>query len=148
MLKMYVVIYYYLDFLKINTYRGAINKEGSRACHNTQHITLTSCVLVHSKARDHMNSNINLPLFGHRMCGLNSISCLWSQELAAEGVLVVSGHHADLHLEKNRLIIDESGGLDLPIAAIILPSREIVRDTDDFAATMATVPPQPVLAAH
>ena len=70
------------------------------------------------------------------------------QELVAGGVLVVSGHHADLHLEKNRLIIDESGGLDLPIAAVILPSREIVRDTDDFAATMATVPPQPALAAH
>ena len=29
---MYALIYYYFDFLKINTYRGAINKEGSRAC--------------------------------------------------------------------------------------------------------------------
>lgn len=66
----------------------------------------------------------------------------------AEGVLVVSGHHADLHLEKNRLIIDESGGLDLPIAAVILPSRVIVRDTDNLPPTMAAVPPQPVLAAH
>ena len=28
-------IYYYLDFLKINTYWGAINKEGSEACYNT-----------------------------------------------------------------------------------------------------------------
>ena len=49
MFKMYALIYYYLDFLKINTYRGAINKEGSRACYNTQHITLTSltiCVFV------------------------------------------------------------------------------------------------------
>ena len=35
MFKMYALIYYYLDFLKINTYRGAINKEGSRACYNT-----------------------------------------------------------------------------------------------------------------
>ncbi|CAM6013352.1 unnamed protein product [Sphagnum balticum] len=55
------------------------------------------------------------------------------QELMAEkGVLVVSGHHAHLYTnEKLRLIIDESGGLDLPIAAIILPSRVIVRDTDN-----------------
>ena len=47
MFKMYVLIYYYLNFLKSNTYRDAINKEGSRARYNTYHITLnglTSCV--------------------------------------------------------------------------------------------------------
>ena len=49
MVKMYALKYYYLDLLKINTYKGAINKEGSRACYNTKHITLTSltnCVFV------------------------------------------------------------------------------------------------------
>ena len=35
MFKMYDLIYYYLDFLKINTYRDVIDKEGSRACYNT-----------------------------------------------------------------------------------------------------------------
>ena len=31
------LIYYYHEFLKINTYKGVINKEGSRACYNTYH---------------------------------------------------------------------------------------------------------------
>nr|XP_024373303.1 uncharacterized protein LOC112281246 [Physcomitrium patens] len=54
-------------------------------------------------------------------------------ELAAQKVLLVSGHHGKLHFESNRLIIDESGGFDdRPIAAMILPSREIVRDTDNL----------------
>ncbi|MCO5601928.1 hypothetical protein L7F22_056054 [Adiantum nelumboides] len=53
-------------------------------------------------------------------------------ELAEQGVLVVSGHHGKLHTDKLRLIIDEGGGLPhLPIAAMILPSRMLVRDTDD-----------------
>lgn len=53
-------------------------------------------------------------------------------ELAEEGVLVVSGHHGTIHIDKLRLIIDEGGGLShLPIAAIILPLRVMVRDTDD-----------------
>lgn len=44
---------------------------------------------------------------------------------------MVSGHHGKLHIEGNRLIIDEGGGYDdRPIAAMILPSRELVRDTD------------------
>ncbi|KAL3693332.1 hypothetical protein R1sor_006983 [Riccia sorocarpa] len=54
------------------------------------------------------------------------------KQLADERVLLVSGHHGALHIDKFRLIIDESGGLaDKPIAAVILPSRIIVRDTDD-----------------
>lgn len=53
-------------------------------------------------------------------------------ELAEQGILVVSGHHGSVHLDKLRIIIDEGGGFpNLPIAAIILPSRIIVRDTDD-----------------
>lgn len=53
-------------------------------------------------------------------------------ELVEQGVLVVSGHHGTLHIDKLRLIIDEGGGYpQLPIAAIVLPSRIIVRDTDD-----------------
>ena len=35
MFKMYALINYYLDIFKINTYKGAIKKEGSRACYNT-----------------------------------------------------------------------------------------------------------------
>lgn len=55
-----------------------------------------------------------------------------------KNVLVVSGHHGCLDVARRlRLIIDESGGLDQPIAAMILPSRELVRDTDDCKASAA-----------
>lgn len=44
---------------------------------------------------------------------------------------MVSGHHAKLHVEGLRLVIDEGGGFEAkPIAAIILPSMKIIRDTD------------------
>jgi hypothetical protein len=47
---------------------------------------------------------------------------------------VVSGHHGKLHVEGLRLIIDESGGVEeKPMAAIVLPSMKIVRDTDVLA---------------
>lgn len=43
----------------------------------------------------------------------------------------MSGHHGKLHMDGLRLIIDEGGGLEKnPVAAIILPSLTIVRDTD------------------
>jgi hypothetical protein len=72
------------------------------------------------------------------------------QELAAQKVLVVSGHHGKLHFESDRLIIDESGGFDdRPIAAMILPARELVRDTDSLSELQSQEPrPQPVLIAH
>lgn len=45
--------------------------------------------------------------------------------------IVVSGHHGKLHVDGLRLIIDEGGGYEeKPIAAIVLPSKTIVRDTD------------------
>ncbi|KAL2634532.1 hypothetical protein R1flu_006011 [Riccia fluitans] len=54
------------------------------------------------------------------------------KQLADERVLLVSGHHGALYIDKFRMIIDESGGLpNKPIAAIILPGRIIVRDSDD-----------------
>lgn len=44
---------------------------------------------------------------------------------------MVSGHHGKLHMDGLRLIIDEGGGYEeKPIAAIVLPSKTIVRDTD------------------
>ncbi|XP_076939781.1 tyrosine-protein phosphatase RLPH2-like [Bidens hawaiensis] len=45
--------------------------------------------------------------------------------------ILVSGHHGKLHVDGLRLIIDEGGGLEQnPVAAIVLPSKTIVRDTD------------------
>jgi hypothetical protein len=72
------------------------------------------------------------------------------QELAAQKVLLVSGHHGKLHFESNRLIIDVSGGFDhRPIAAMILPARELVRDTDGLLEPKPQEPlPQPVHVAR
>ena len=47
---------------------------------------------------------------------------------------MVSGHHGKLHIQGLRLIIDEGGGLESnPVAAIVLPSMKIVRNTDNFS---------------
>ncbi|KAK7267938.1 hypothetical protein RIF29_20619 [Crotalaria pallida] len=50
------------------------------------------------------------------------------KELSANPTILVSGHHAKLHVEGLRLIIDEGGGFQQkPVAAIILPSMDIIR---------------------
>ncbi|XP_037495879.1 tyrosine-protein phosphatase RLPH2 [Jatropha curcas] len=55
------------------------------------------------------------------------------KELTEKPTIVVSGHHGKLHIEDLRLIIDESGGLENnPVAAIVLPSMKIVRNTDNL----------------
>ncbi|XP_021657955.2 tyrosine-protein phosphatase RLPH2 isoform X2 [Hevea brasiliensis] len=55
------------------------------------------------------------------------------KELTEKPTIVVSGHHGKLHIEGLRLIIDEGGGLENnPVAAIVLPSMKLVRDTDKF----------------
>ncbi|CAA7405382.1 unnamed protein product [Spirodela intermedia] len=54
------------------------------------------------------------------------------KELSGETpTIIVSGHHGKLHLEGLRFIVDEGGGRkESPVAALILPSQTIVRDTD------------------
>ena len=54
------------------------------------------------------------------------------EELEEKGVVLVSGHHGTLKVDqKHRLIVDESGGKDfLPLAAIVLPKRIVVRDSN------------------
>ncbi|PWA67148.1 hypothetical protein CTI12_AA320670 [Artemisia annua] len=53
------------------------------------------------------------------------------EELAKHGTILVSGHHGKLHIEGLRFIIDEGDGLKRnTLAAIVLPSMKIVRDTD------------------
>ncbi|WCJ34352.1 Calcineurin-like metallo-phosphoesterase superfamily protein [Euphorbia peplus] len=55
------------------------------------------------------------------------------QELTGKPTIVVSGHHGKLHVDGLRLIIDESGGVETnPVAAIVLPSMKLVRDTDNL----------------
>ncbi|XP_010479310.1 PREDICTED: uncharacterized protein LOC104758152 [Camelina sativa] len=56
------------------------------------------------------------------------------QELDEKQTIVVSGHHGKLHIEGLRLIIDESGGYaNKPLAAIVRPSKKIIRDTDNIS---------------
>ncbi|GAQ87112.1 hypothetical protein KFL_003320050 [Klebsormidium nitens] len=56
------------------------------------------------------------------------------KELAEAGVLLISGHHGWLDVRVNRMIIDECGGFeDKPLAAVVLPSRQVIRDTDVVA---------------
>lgn len=53
------------------------------------------------------------------------------EELTETPTIIVSGHHGKLHIDGLRLIIDQGGGLEQnPVAAIVLPSMKIVRDTD------------------
>ncbi|KAI3724015.1 hypothetical protein L2E82_35779 [Cichorium intybus] len=53
------------------------------------------------------------------------------EELTKSQTIVVSGHHGKLHVDGLRLIIDEGGGMEQnPVAAIVLPSKRIVRDID------------------
>jgi len=56
------------------------------------------------------------------------------KELTEYPTIVVSGHHGKLHIEGLRLIIDEGGGYEnKAVAAVVLPSMKIVRDTDVLA---------------
>ncbi|XP_021620756.1 tyrosine-protein phosphatase RLPH2 isoform X3 [Manihot esculenta] len=66
---------------------------------------------------------------------LSGRKSVWNipKELTEKPTIVVSGHHGKLHVEGLRLIIDEGGGLENnPVAAIVLPSMELVRDTDNL----------------
>ncbi|XP_042459899.1 tyrosine-protein phosphatase RLPH2-like [Zingiber officinale] len=57
------------------------------------------------------------------------------EEISEKSILVVSGHHAKIHIEGTRFIVDECGGLEqFPVAAIIFPSKTIVRDTDNLVS--------------
>ncbi|KAK4272764.1 hypothetical protein QN277_021273 [Acacia crassicarpa] len=67
---------------------------------------------------------------------LSGRDSVWNipEELTSSSTVVVSGHHAKLHVNGLRLIIDEGGGYeDRPVAAIVLPSKKIIRDTDVLA---------------
>ncbi|KAK6139991.1 hypothetical protein DH2020_026265 [Rehmannia glutinosa] len=53
------------------------------------------------------------------------------EELSKTPTIVVSGHHGKVHIEDFRFIIDLGGGLESnPVAAIVLPSKKMVLDTD------------------
>ncbi|KAF8396444.1 hypothetical protein HHK36_018063 [Tetracentron sinense] len=56
------------------------------------------------------------------------------KEQIEDPTILVSGHHGKLHIDGLRLIIDECSGIEnRPLAAIVLPSMRIIRDTDNMA---------------
>uniref|UniRef100_A0A7N0RHJ6 Calcineurin-like phosphoesterase domain-containing protein n=1 Tax=Kalanchoe fedtschenkoi TaxID=63787 RepID=A0A7N0RHJ6_KALFE len=72
-----------------------------------------------------------------KVTALSGRKDVWNipKELTEKPTIVVSGHHGKLHIEGLRLIIDEAGGIESnPIAAIVLPKMDIVRDTDTLAS--------------
>ncbi|XP_031281740.1 tyrosine-protein phosphatase RLPH2-like [Pistacia vera] len=82
--------------------------------------------LIFLKARDTQVSKVE---------ALSGRKNVWDipEELAEKPTIVVSGHHGKLHVDGLRLIIDEGGGYEnKPVAAIVLPSMKIIRDTDNL----------------
>ncbi|KAJ0973436.1 hypothetical protein J5N97_021395 [Dioscorea zingiberensis] len=102
---------------------------------------MISCKLiaVHAGLEKSKNVDVQLQLLRDRDTSVPKVAALsgrhdvWEipQELTKKPTIVVSGHHGELCIEGLRLVIDEGGGMqDLPIAAIVLPSMTIIRDTD------------------
>ncbi|KAL8516875.1 hypothetical protein ACS0TY_015217 [Phlomoides rotata] len=80
--------------------------------------------LKYLKAKDTRISKVE-PLSGRKN--------VWDipEELSKSPTIVVSGHHGKVHMEGLRLIIDRGGGLEnSPVAALVLPSKKMVHDTD------------------
>ncbi|KAL0347081.1 UNVERIFIED_CONTAM: Tyrosine-protein phosphatase RLPH2 [Sesamum calycinum] len=80
--------------------------------------------LKYLKAKDTRISKVE-PLSGRKN--------VWNipEELTKTPTIVISGHHAKVHIEGLRLIIDQGGGVeDNPVAAVLLPSKKLVLDTD------------------
>ncbi|KAF9597002.1 hypothetical protein IFM89_014716 [Coptis chinensis] len=70
---------------------------------------------------------------------LSGRASVWEipKELCEKPTIVVSGHHGKLHIDGLRLIIDEGGGKENnPVAAIVLPSMTLVRDTDSITTQL------------
>ncbi|PIA39224.1 hypothetical protein AQUCO_02700420v1 [Aquilegia coerulea] len=74
-----------------------------------------------------------------KVAALSGRANVWDipEELKEKPTVVVSGHHGKLHIDGLRLVIDQGGGLEEnPIAAIVLPSLKIIRDTDAKVAQL------------
>ncbi|XP_010683851.2 tyrosine-protein phosphatase RLPH2 [Beta vulgaris subsp. vulgaris] len=102
---------------------------------------LKNCKLiaVHGGLQQGKPVNEQLKVLKARDTAIPKVECLsgrksiWDmpEELKGNSTIVVSGHHGELNIDGLRLIIDEGGGYeDKPVAAIILLSMNIVRDTD------------------
>ncbi|OMO68270.1 hypothetical protein COLO4_29793 [Corchorus olitorius] len=95
-------------------------------------------IAVHAGLERGKNVQEQLNFLKARDCRIPKVTPLsgrkdvWNIPKELTETIVVSGHHGKLHIEGLRLIIDEGGGLaNNPVAAIVLPSMKLVRDTDN-----------------
>ncbi|KAK0585261.1 hypothetical protein LWI29_025760 [Acer saccharum] len=91
-------------------------------------------IIVHSGLEKGKNVEEQLKRLKAKDTRVSKVEALSGRknELTEKPTIIVSGHHGKLHIDGLRLIIDEGGGLpNNPVAAIVLPSKKIVRDTDN-----------------
>ncbi|GJN27718.1 hypothetical protein PR202_gb15763 [Eleusine coracana subsp. coracana] len=101
--------------------------------------TVCKLIAVHAGLERSMDLNEQLRVLRTRDTRVPKIQMLhgrhdvWDipKDLSAEQIIIVSGHHGKLHIDGLRFIIDEGGGYeDKPIAAIVLPSKTLIRSTE------------------
>ncbi|KAL9227900.1 hypothetical protein vseg_003537 [Gypsophila vaccaria] len=116
-----------------------VHEEDNVAIETSEGLKHCKLIAVHGGLLQDKPVNEQLKLLKARDTSISKVECLsgrktiWDmpEELKGTSTIVASGHHGKLHIDGLRLIIDEGGGYDdKPIAAIILPSMKIVRDTD------------------
>ncbi|KAK9733770.1 hypothetical protein RND81_04G091000 [Saponaria officinalis] len=116
-----------------------VHEEDNVAVETSEGLKHCKLIAVHGGLQQDKPVNEQLNVLKARDTSISKVECLsgrktiWDmpEELKGTSTVVVSGHHGKLHIDGLRLIIDEGGGYkDKPVAAIILPSLKIVRDTD------------------
>uniref|UniRef100_M8AQJ2 Uncharacterized protein n=1 Tax=Aegilops tauschii TaxID=37682 RepID=M8AQJ2_AEGTA len=104
---------------------------------------LCKLIAVHAGLEKSLDLNEQLRVLRTRDTRVPKVQMLsgrqdvWSipQDLAGKQTIVVSGHHGKLHVDGLRFIIDEGGGYsDKPIAAVVFPSKEVIRSTEGTAS--------------
>ncbi|KAG7624654.1 putative calcineurin-like phosphoesterase domain, ApaH type [Arabidopsis thaliana] len=119
-----------------------VHKEDDVCIETEEGLTHCKLIAVHAGLETKNNVEEQLKLLRDKDTSIPRIQPLtgrktvWGipQELDDKKTIVVSGHHGKLHIDGLRLIIDEGGGYtDTPLAAIVLPSKKIIRDTDNFS---------------
>uniref|UniRef100_A0ACD5UB36 Uncharacterized protein n=1 Tax=Avena sativa TaxID=4498 RepID=A0ACD5UB36_AVESA len=97
-------------------------------------------IAVHAGLEKSMDLNEQLRVLRTRDTKVPKVQMLsgrqdvWNipQDLVGKQTIVVSGHHAKLHMDGLRFVIDEGGGYqDKPIAAVVFPSKQVIRSTEE-----------------
>nr|CAB3486974.1 unnamed protein product [Digitaria exilis] len=95
---------------------------------------LHDLVWIHEELRVLRTRDTRVP----KVAMLSGRQDVWNtpKDLSGKHTIVVSGHHGKLHIDGLRFIIDEGGGYeDKPIAAIVFPSKTLIRSTETEGTT-------------